>query len=60
MIPIETDKGVFNIWTKKNGDNDKIKVLLLNGGPGMSHECFEIFEQYFPGKGRYIYLKKYI
>ena len=28
VIPIETPKGKFNVWTKCNGDNPKIKVLL--------------------------------
>ncbi len=47
VIPIETPKGKFNIWTKYNGDNSKIKVLLLNGGPGATHEYFECFENFF-------------
>ena len=34
MIPIQTSKGLFKIWTKRIGNNPKIKVLLLNGGPG--------------------------
>jgi len=51
MIPITTPKGTFNIWTKTIGNNPKIKVLLLNGGPGGTHECFESFESYFPAEG---------
>jgi len=47
VIPIETPKGKFNVWTKYNGDNYKIKVLLLNGGPGATHEYFECFESFF-------------
>ena len=47
VIPIETPKGKFNVWTKYNGDNYKIKVLLLNGGPGATHEYFESFERFF-------------
>ena len=47
VIPIETPKGKFNVWTKYNGDNPKIKVLLLNGGPGATHEYFECFESFF-------------
>ena len=46
VIPIETPKGKFNVWTKYNGDNYKIKVLLLNGGPGATHEYFECFENF--------------
>ncbi|MDP5098106.1 MAG: proline iminopeptidase, partial [Flavobacterium sp.] len=28
VIPIETPKGTFNVWTKRIGNNPKIKVLL--------------------------------
>jgi proline iminopeptidase len=38
MIPIETPKGTFHVWTKRVGNNPRIKVLLLHGGPGMTHE----------------------
>ena len=31
MIPIKTPKGTFNVWTKRFGNNPKIKVLLLHG-----------------------------
>ncbi len=48
MIPIETPKGTFNVWTKRVGNNPKIKVLLLHGGPGMTHEIYECFDGYFP------------
>jgi len=51
MIPIKTPKGVFNVWTKRVGDNPKIKVLLLHGGPGMTHEIYECFDGYFPREG---------
>ena len=48
MIPIETPKGNFNVWTKRIGNNPTIKVLLLHGGPGFSHELFESFDGYLP------------
>ena len=51
MIPIETPKGTFNVWTKRVGNNPKIKVLLLHGGPGMTHEIYECFDGYFPQEG---------
>jgi proline iminopeptidase len=51
MIPIETPKGTFQVWTKRVGNNPKIKVLLLHGGPGMTHEYLEAFDSYFPGQG---------
>jgi proline iminopeptidase len=49
MIPITTPKGTFNVWTKRVGNNPTIKVLLLHGGPGMTHEYFEAFDSFFPG-----------
>ena len=51
MVPIKTPKGVFNVWTKRIGNNPKIKVLLLAGGPGFPHDYLEVFENYFPGEG---------
>jgi len=51
VIPINTSKGTFNIWTKRIGNNPKIKVLLLNGGPGATHEYFECFENFLPAEG---------
>ncbi|MDO5981237.1 proline iminopeptidase-family hydrolase [Flavivirga spongiicola] len=51
MIPIETPKGEFKVWTKRMGNNPKIKVLLLHGGPGMTHEIYECFNGYFPQEG---------
>ncbi len=56
MISIETPKGKFNVWTKTVGNNPKIKVLLLNGGPGATHEYFECFDSFLPAEGiEYIY-----
>lgn len=40
LIPITTEIGEFRVWTKKVGDNDSMKVLLLHGGPGATHEFF--------------------
>ena len=51
MIPIQTEKGTFRVWTKRIGNNPRIKVLLLHGGPGATHEYFEAFDSYFPGAG---------
>ncbi len=51
MIPITTPKGKFNVWTKRVGNNPAIKVLLLHGGPGATHEYFEAFDSYFPAAG---------
>lgn len=51
LIPIETPVGKFNVWTKRFGNNPKIKVLLLHGGPGGTHEFFESFESFLPQEG---------
>ena len=51
MIPIQTPKGEFKVWTKRIGNNPKMKVLLLHGGPGMTHEIYECFDGYFPQEG---------
>ncbi|WP_234445663.1 proline iminopeptidase-family hydrolase [Carboxylicivirga marina] len=50
MIPINTPSGEYKVWTKRVGNNPKIKVLLLHGGPGSTHEFFECFDSYFPRK----------
>jgi len=51
MIPITTPKGVFHVWTKRIGNNPKVKVLLLHGGPAAGHEYMEAFDSYFPEAG---------
>ncbi len=51
MIQVD---GKYNVWTKKIGDG-KIKVLLLHGGPGFSHDYFECFEDFLPKEGMEIY-----
>jgi proline iminopeptidase len=56
MIPISTPKGEFEVWTKRVGDNSRIKVLLLHGGPGATHEYFEGFADHLPAAGIEYYL----
>ena len=51
MIPIETPKGTFNVWTKRVGNNPTVKLLLLHGGPAATHEYFEAFDSYLPAAG---------
>ena len=41
----------YNVWTKRFGNNPKIKVLLLHGGPALTHEYMECFESFFPQAG---------
>jgi proline iminopeptidase len=51
MIPIKTPIGEFKVWTKRFGNNSKIKILLLHGGPAMTHEYIECFETFFQREG---------
>lgn len=51
IIPITTPKGKFNVWTKRIGNNPSMKVLILHGGPGLSHEAYECFESFLPKEG---------
>ncbi len=52
MISVTTpDGGTYRVWTKRVGNNPRIKVLLLTGGPGLSHAYMQAFDSYFPGEG---------
>src|SRR6056300_1138918 len=56
MVPIETPIGTFNVYTKRMGNNTKMRVLLLHGGPGGTHEEFGNFDGYLPNEEiEYIY-----
>jgi proline iminopeptidase len=48
FINIKTTAGNFKVWTKRFGNNPRIKILLLHGGPAMTHEYMECFESFFP------------
>ena len=48
LIPIEGRK--YKVWTKKVGSG-RIKMLTLHGGPGVTHEYFECFEDFLPQAG---------
>ena len=51
MIPIHTPAGDFRVWTKRVGNNPRIKLLLLHGGPGATHEYFEAADSFLPAGG---------
>ncbi len=51
MIPISTPVGNFKVWTKRFGNNPTIKILLLHGGPALTHEYMECFETFFLRQG---------
>ena len=48
LVPIETPHGSFRVWTRRMGNNQRIKLLLLHGGPGATHEYFEPCDGYLP------------
>ena len=51
LVPIHTPKGDFKVWTKRFGEHPRIKLLLLHGGPGATHEYFEALESHLAAKG---------
>lgn len=51
IITIDSPKGKLKVWTKRIGNNPKMKLLLLSGGPGISHEYFECMESFLPAEG---------
>ena len=51
LVPIQTPKGTFKVWTKRFGRNPRIKLLLLHGGPGATHEYFEGLESFLAADG---------
>ncbi len=51
MVPISTPKGNFHVWVKRVGNNPHLKLLLLHGGPGATHEYFEAFDSFLPKEG---------
>jgi len=50
IISVNSPKGELKIWTKRIGNNPRIKLLLLSGGPGSSHEYFECMESFLPAE----------
>ena len=51
MIPVRTSVETFRVWTKRVGNNPDLKVLLLHGGPGCTHEYLEACDSYLPAAG---------
>src|ERR1700721_2991709 len=50
-IPVDTPSGKFSVWTKRVGNNPDLKVLLLHGGPGSTHEYLEACDSFLPAAG---------
>ncbi len=51
MVDVNTPVGAFKVWTKRVGNNPELKVLLLHGGPGATHEYLEACDSYLPAAG---------
>src|SRR5579859_4481015 len=51
LIGIETPSGPHRVWVKRTGNNPRVRVLLLHGGPGATHEYLEACDSYLPGAG---------
>jgi proline iminopeptidase len=50
-IPVDTPKGTFHVWVKRIGNNPRLRVLLLHGGPGSTHEYLEACDSFLPAAG---------
>jgi len=51
MIPIHTPRGDFNVWVKRTGNNPRLKLLLLHGGPAIPSDYLEVMDSFLPGAG---------
>lgn len=51
IVDIQSKGRSWKIWTKTMGNHEHLKVLLLAGGPGISHEYLECFESFLPDAG---------
>jgi proline iminopeptidase len=52
MVPVAGGK--YKVWTKRLGQGP-LQVLLLHGGPGVSHEYLEVMESFLPPAGIEMY-----
>jgi proline iminopeptidase len=50
-IPVTTPAGTFGVWVKRMGNNPRVRVLLLHGGPGATHEYLEACDSFLPAAG---------
>ncbi len=52
MVPVMG--GRYKVWTKRMGEGP-LKVLLLHGGPGFTHQYLEAMESFLPEAGIEMY-----
>jgi proline iminopeptidase len=50
MVPVAGGK--YKVWTKRIGSG-RLKVLLLHGGPGFTHDYLECMEAFLSQAGRF-------
>jgi len=50
-IPVNTPAGIYRVWVKRIGNNPALRVLLLHGGPGSTHEYLEACDSFLPAAG---------
>jgi proline iminopeptidase len=50
-IPVTTPAGQYRVWVKRVGNDPDLRVLLLHGGPGSTHEYLEACDSYLPAAG---------
>jgi proline iminopeptidase len=50
-IPVSTPSGEFRVWVKRIGNSQGVRLLLLHGGPGATHEYLEACDSYLPAAG---------
>ena len=50
-IPVTTPAGQYRVWVKRVGNNPDLRMLLLHGGPGDTHEYLEACDSYLPAAG---------
>jgi proline iminopeptidase len=51
VVAIDTPAGGHQVWTKRTGNNPEVRLLLLHGGPGSTHEYLEACDSYLPAAG---------
>jgi proline iminopeptidase len=51
MISVDTPAGRYRVWVKRTGNNPDLRVLLLHGGPGATHEYLLACDSYLPAAG---------
>jgi proline iminopeptidase len=55
-VPVTTAAGTFHVFVRRFGNNPRIKVLVLHGGPGMTHEYLEAMDTFLPAAGVEYYM----